>query len=78
MLRFDQVIVNAIGDKNYNPARPNVFKYNNINKRIAGDLVAYVDDLQTLGYYLEETWRVACQVMSRLQYLGMQDAAQKG
>ena len=76
-LRFDRIIINAIGDKRYNPALPNVFKYDEVHKRIAGDLIAYVDDLRTLGYSLEEAWRIARQVMSRLQYLGMQDAARK-
>ena len=76
-LRFDRVIINAIGNANYNPALPNVFKFDDINKRIAGDLIAYVDDLRTLGHSLEEAWRIARQVMSRLQYLGIQDAARK-
>ena len=76
-LRFDRVIINAIGNKDYNPSLPNVFKFDDIHKRIAGDLIAYVDDLRTLGYSLEEAWRIARQVMSRLQYLGIQDAARK-
>ena len=53
-LRFDRIVINAIGDKKYNPALPNVFKYDDIHKRIARDLVAYVDDLRTLGFSLEE------------------------
>ena len=77
-LRFDRIVINAIGDKKYNPVLPNVFKYDDIHKRIAGDLVAYVNDLRTLGLSLEEAWRIAHQVMLRLQYLGMQDAARKG
>ena len=76
-LRFDRVVINAIGNKDYNPSLPNVFKFDDIKKRIAGNLVVYVDDLRTLGYSLEEAWRIARQVMSRLQYLGIQDAARK-
>ena len=76
-LRFDKVVINAIGNKDYNPALPNVYKYNEIHKRIAGDLFGYVDDLRALGFSLDEAWKTARQVMSRLQYLGVQDAARK-
>ena len=76
-LRFDRVIINAGGTQNYNPALPNVFKYDSINKKIAGDFIGYVDDLRTLGLTLEEAWQIARQVGSRLQHLGVQDAGQK-
>ena len=76
-LRFDSVVINSIGNNNFNPLLPNVFKFDEINKRVAGDLIAYVDDLRTLGSSLEEAWRIARQVMTRLQYLGIQDAARK-
>ena len=62
-LRFDKVVINAIGNKDYNPALPNVYKYNEIYKRIAGDLVGYVDDLRALGFSLDEAWKIARQVM---------------
>ena len=55
-LRFDKVIINAVGSKDYNPALPNVYKYNRVNKKIAGDLIGYVDDLCTIGLTLEEAW----------------------
>ena len=54
-----------------------MFKYDKVHKRIAGDLIAYVDDLRTLGYLLEEAWWIARQVMPRLQYFRMQDVGQK-
>ena len=76
-LRFDDIIINAIGSKNFNPDLPNVYKYDRINKKIAGDLIGYVDNLRTLGFTLEEAWQIARQVASRLQYMGVQDAGRK-
>ena len=65
-MRFDKVVINYIGNKDYNPALPNVYKYDKVHKRIAGDLIGYVDDLRALGFSLEEAWKIARQVMSRL------------
>ena len=40
-------------------------------------MVAYVNNLQTLGWLLEEAWRIVRQVASRLKLLGIQEAARK-
>lgn len=42
--------------------------------QVAGDLVAFVDDLRISGYSEEHAWAIARQVASRLDYLGIQDA----
>ena len=76
-LRWDSVVLNLIGAEDYNPALANVFKWDKIFKRPAGDLISYVDDLRAIGFSLEEAWRIARWVASKLQYLGIQDASRK-
>jgi hypothetical protein len=44
---------------------------------VAGDLVAFVDDLRIPGHSEEHAWSIARQVAARLQYLGIQDAPRK-
>ena len=76
-LRWDDIILNLIGSESFNPAYPNVFKWNKLKQRISGDLKAYVDDLRAIGWSLEHAWIIARWIASRLQYLGIQDAARK-
>ena len=61
-----------VGSKKYNPALPNVYKWDSIVKRIAGDLVAFIDDLRAIGYSLEQAWRIARWIASKLEFLGIQ------
>ena len=61
----------------FHPSLPNVMKWDERRNRIAGDLRAYVDDLRAIGWSLEHAWQIARRVASRLQYLGIQDAARK-
>ena len=76
-LRWDSIKLNLIGDKNFNPAFPNVYKWDERKKRISGDLIAYVDDLRSIGYFMEDAWQITRRVCSHMQYLGIQDAARK-
>ena len=76
-LFWDKVVLNLIGNANFNPSMPNVYKWNSAMKRIAGDIKAYVDDLRALGWSMEHAWQIAHLVASRLQYLGIQDAPRK-
>lgn len=76
-LRWDSIKINLIGDKNFNPTFPNVYKWDERKKRIAGDLIAYVDDLRSIGYSMEDAWQITRRVCSHIQYLGIQDAARK-
>jgi len=76
-LHWSEIKLNLIGNENFNPSLPNVMKWNTIYHRIAGDIKAYVDDLRAIGWSLEHAWKIARQIASRLQYLGIQDAARK-
>jgi len=76
-LRWDRVILNLIGNPDFNPSLPNVFKWNDDVQRLAGEIKAYVDDLRALGWSLEHAWAIAHLIASRLQFLGIQDAPRK-
>ena len=76
-MRWDKVILNLIGNSNFDPAYPNVYKWDSHSNRIAGDLIAFIDDLRAVGYSLEHAWTIARWVASKLEFLGIQDAARK-
>jgi len=76
-LRWDRVVLNLIGNADFNPALPNVFKWNEDAKRLSGEIKAYVDDLRALGWSLEHAWEIAHLIASKLQFLGIQDAPRK-
>jgi hypothetical protein len=46
-------------------------KWNHSTNSIAGDLLAFVDDLRASGSSPEQAWQIAREVASRLQYLGI-------
>ena len=75
--RYDAVYINATGMPEYNPALPNVYKWDTSKQKVAGDVVAYVDDLRTIGHFWEAAWGIARKIASRLQMLGIQDATYK-
>ena len=76
-LRWDSIILSLIGNLNYNPAFPSVYKWDEILRRIAGDLISYIDDLRSIGCSMEHAWSIARRVASHLQHLGILDAARK-
>ena len=76
-LRWDKVILNLIGNNDFDPAYPNVYKWDSQKNRIAGDLIAFIDDLRAVGCTLEHAWTIARWVASKLEFLGIQDAARK-
>jgi hypothetical protein len=76
-LRWDRVILNLPRDPKFDPSQPTVMKWNEMVERIAGDIVGFVDDLRLSGFSIENAWAVARFILSRLQYLGIQDAARK-
>ena len=47
-LRWDSIKLNLLGNANYNPAFPLVYKWDSRLRRIAGDLVSYIDDLRAI------------------------------
>jgi hypothetical protein len=76
-LRWDFIRLNLPGNPAYDPALPRVMKQDAVTRKIAGDIVAFVDDLRTPGCSIEQAWAIAHQMVSRLQYLGLQDAPRK-
>jgi hypothetical protein len=76
-LRWDYIRLNLPGDPIYDPTLPRVMKWDKSIKNIAGDIVAFVDDLPASGHFVERTWAISRQIVSRLQYLGLQDASRK-
>lgn len=76
-LGWQEVKLNLIGQEDFCTYLPNVVKWNSFKKRPAGDLRAFVDDLRVIGFSIEEAWRIARVVASRLQFLGIQDAPRK-
>jgi hypothetical protein len=76
-LRWDEVRLNLPGDPAFDPTLPRVMKWDLLINNIAGDVKAFVDNLRASGIDEETAWRIARQVASRLQYLGIQDAPQK-
>jgi hypothetical protein len=44
-LRWEFVKLNLLGNPAYDPALPRVMKWGSLIKNIAGDLVAFIDDL---------------------------------
>jgi hypothetical protein len=76
-LRWDEVRLNLPGDPSFDPTLPRVMKWDRSIDNIAGDVLTFVDDSRASGMDEEVAWRIARQVASRLQYLGIQDAPRK-
>jgi hypothetical protein len=52
-------------------------KWDKVVNNIAGDIMAFVDDLRASGLAEEQCWQISRQVALQLQYLGIQDAPRK-
>jgi hypothetical protein len=76
-LRWDVVELNLPGSESYNPSRPRVIKWDSVLDRMAGDLIAFVDDIRGIGQTVEHAWAVARVIAARLLHLGHQDATGK-
>ena len=74
---FDQVILNLLGMRDYDPQHAKVLKWDSRKNRLAGDPIAYIDDSRGAGASAEHTWQVRRHHASQMQYLGMQDAPRK-
>ena len=75
--RYDRVIFNLPGTEDFDPSRPSVAKWDDINDCLAGDISPYIDDLRGAGMCRDHAWQTGHRAASRLQYLGMQDAPRK-
>ena len=77
-LRWDRVVLNLIGSENYDPAEPDVYKYDDINKKPAAFFETYVDDIRSGDSGGEEAChRTTHVIASRINYLGQQDSPRK-
>jgi hypothetical protein len=76
-MRWDEVRLNLPGDPRWSPSLPRVMKWDQSVNNIASEVTAFVDDLRFSGWSEEQTWQSAHVFVSRLQYLGMQDAPRK-
>lgn len=76
-LRWDVIVLNLPGSKNYDPSKPRVYKWDRTMGSIAGDFLIFVDDCRVTAMTLELAWAIARQICSRFQYLGIQDATRK-
>ena len=75
--RWDEVVVNIPGSKNYDPSKPWVYKLRWSDRMIACDVFIYVDDLRITGMTRRDAWIACRKVTSVLSYLGVQDAPRK-
>ena len=75
--RWDVVRLNLPGSKNYDPAMPWVSKIRLDDGHVTCDLFIYVDDGRICAPNAEESWKATRQAASRLNHLGIQEAARK-
>jgi hypothetical protein len=76
-MRWDFVRLNLPGARNFDSRLPRVMKWCNVAKRIAGDVIQFMDDERGSGHSRENAWQVHRQYVSKQQYLGIQDAPRK-
>jgi hypothetical protein len=74
---YSEVVLNLPGMTSYDPTMPHVYKWNSRVKRVAGEMVTFIDDSRGCGYSKENTWQIMRRIASVLQYLGIQDAPRK-
>ena len=76
-LRWDRVIMNLPGKEGYDPSMPWVYKWDDVNNRMASDFVCYIDDIRGLGGTERACRATTRRVASYINYLGQQDAPRK-
>jgi len=74
VFRWESVVLNLPGSKDYDPAKPWVYKAQKDGK-IAADLHKYRDDVQETAPTQEEVDRASSVVAKIASYFGCQDAA---
>jgi hypothetical protein len=76
-MRWDTVRLNLPCSAGFDPRLPRVMKWCHNFDRIAGDVIAFMDDERGSGHSLENAWQVHRQYVAKQQYLGIQDAPRK-
>ena len=74
---FDSLRLNLPGMVTYDTLLPKVVKWNSKRATQGGDVITFVDDVRIVGSSKEHCRSVHRQFMSRMQYLGIQDAPRK-
>ena len=78
---YDRVRLNLPGSDAYDPLLPKVMKWkesaNNGSGAVAGDVITFVDDVRIVGHSKGNCHAVHRQLISRMQFLGIQDAPRK-
>jgi hypothetical protein len=77
VFRWDFLRLNLPGSIDYQPHLPWVSKVRSDDGKIANDFVTYVEDTRTCGGSLQDAWWASRVVASRLNWLGIEDAARK-
>lgn len=77
IFRWDEVQLNLPGDPNYKPWLPWVCKIRLSDGKVACDFVIYVDDVRSCGNSWAEARLASRSIASRMNWLGLQDAARK-
>ena len=76
IFQWSKVRLNLPGQINYNPSLPWVSKIRQ-DGSLAADIFQYVDDIRPTGNTEDECWEAGHVYGSRVNYLGLQDAARK-
>ena len=71
---WTRVILNCLGDPNYDPTMPWVYKWNPLTHFIAGDCKTFVDSGRTAGPTRVTCCVVTHRIETMMEYLGLQDA----
>ena len=76
-LRWNEIKLNLIGNKDYNPAFTNVYTWDKRFQRINTKLITYINDLRSIDLSPEQVIQTARRVCSYLQHSGIQDTTRK-
>jgi hypothetical protein len=75
--RWDRYLLNLPGTKDYDPALPRGYKWNDKNNSIAGNFEIYIDDIRSSNSSEEGCVLASRRIASICNFLGIQDAARK-
>ena len=77
-LRWDRVILNLPGALDYQPDEPDVYRYDDLNRKKAAFFETYVDDIRSGDSGGEDACHHVTHVIAaRINYLGQQDSPRK-
>ena len=77
-LRWDRVVLNLPGALDYQPDEPEVYRYDDLNRKKAAFFETYVDDIRSGDSGGEDACHHVTHVIAaRINYLGQQDSPRK-